>query len=67
MCIELAQNVSRMRTRFIANVLNEIRGAEVEFRYALGGVNPADIASKGTNLGNLQAHQTWWTGTECLS
>ena len=51
---------------FIENRVSEIRKHDVIFRYVNTKENPADIATRGCDVANLDEHSLWWHGPEWL-
>ncbi|XP_052762257.1 uncharacterized protein LOC128204895 [Mya arenaria] len=52
---------------FVKNRVKEIReSTDVRFRYVPTAENPADIATRGITVENLQAETLWWFGPRWL-
>ena len=50
--------------QFVANRLSEIRESfnPEQVRFVPGALNPADIASRGATMADLQSNTLWWSG-----
>ena len=48
---------------FVQNRVNEIKGQkEITVQYIKSCENPADVATRGTNVEDLITNKTWWHG-----
>ncbi|XP_053407961.1 uncharacterized protein LOC128559664 [Mercenaria mercenaria] len=53
---------------FIKNRVKEIKShGDISFRYVSTKENPADVASRGVTMDQLQNNQLWWHGSSWLS
>ncbi|VDN29658.1 unnamed protein product [Gongylonema pulchrum] len=60
MCVlKWIRNHARMQPRFIQNRLEEIRKANIRFKYVSSKDNPADIASRETQINMLKKDALW--------
>ena len=54
-------------SRFVENRLEEIRKhKDIDFHYIQSKDNPADLASRGTNINELLESNLWWHGPKWL-
>ncbi|XP_070550260.1 uncharacterized protein [Ptychodera flava] len=57
----------RQQEVFVENRLKEIRAEkDIQFRYISTSENPADVATRGTSVQELQKMSSWWHGPEWL-
>ena len=60
-------NTDRKLEIFVRNRILEIKSCSVSVDYVKSGENPADIASRGTNVQSLQENQLWWHSPDFTS
>ncbi len=53
---------------FVKNRVREIKeSSDIAFGYVKSKENPADVATRGTNVQNLQTNTLWWHGPDWLT
>lgn len=64
-CVVSWIHSSRILPTFIERRVREIKQTNIEVRHVPGNQNPADIASRGSNVHDLNT-SSWWTGPDFL-
>ena len=52
--------------RFVNERIKEIRDHDIEIGYVKSSENPADLATRGSNVGKLGSDEMWWKGPSWL-
>ena len=53
--------------RFVSERITEIKGNNVTLVYVKSKDKPADIATRGETVKNLNTKDLWWKGSICIS
>ena len=64
--LQWIRNKGKLQPKFVANRLEEIWKFAGEICYIPGELNPADLATRGTQPRSLCQNPVWWNGPEWL-